>query len=337
MALIGLRYLGSFQKGIHVESEQPRAEIWSRLALYGSDQFVDENLTITKGSINKKELVEYVAVRTRQAVELRTATHQATLLTSPLALYYSFLNLTRACMGILEEKTSTGHGLKFKQEPKILDSKAELISGTFTDYLAANGVPFKPGVTISLEDCLSRVIETSADYFTVAGKPPHAIPVHVEVLRSGRVHLHLRDDWTGGESHFRTRWKDEYPSLASFFELEPSGCVLRVKKSEEPNSLEEVAKLCAKTLEINLIPSQDPLWFIVRQTPSDFLWNRPAYYLVALFILSSIVRYQPELMFQVTSQYSKWGWFLQRFISSAERFYPHFMYNWIQNTVFFFG
>ena len=54
---------------------------------------------------------------------------------------------------------------------------------------------------------------------------------------------------------------------------------------------------------------------------------------MALFILSSIVRYQAELMYQVTSTHSKWDWLLRRFMATAERSYPHLMFNCIHNAV----
>jgi hypothetical protein len=105
---------------------------------------------------------------------------------------------------------------------------------------------------------------------------------------------------------------------------------------KEPDSLDGVASLCTQMLEINLIPSTTPTWFTVRQTNPDLVWPRAAYYFVALFILSSIVRYQPELMYQVTSTHSKWDWLLRRFMATAERFYPHLMFNWIHNAVYSF-
>jgi hypothetical protein len=41
-----------------------------------------------------------------------------------------------------------------------------------------------------------------------------------------------------------------------------------------------------------------------------------------MFILGSIVRYQPELILPVSGSDSETGWLLRRFLSQAERFYP---------------
>jgi len=336
MANSDFRYLGSFQKGISLVSEQPLEDIWSRLSLYGSEEYLNEHLTVTKETISKDNYVNYVAVRMRQAVEFRQATRQTTLLTAPLTLYYSFLNLSRACIAIRDEQFSKGHGLRFKEDTQLLTCRAKLEPGTFTDYLNSTGVPWSPGLEISLDDCLSRVIEISEDYYTATSNPPYVAPIHVEAHRSGMMLLHFREEWVGGEAHFLANWKSDFPSLVASCELASGGCVLKVKQASEPNSLEDVTRLCEEMLETNLISSMEPTWFLIRCTNAYLTWFRSAYYLAALFILSSVVRYQPELMLQVTSTNSKWNWLLRRFIDRAERFYPHLMFNWIMNQVYFF-
>ena len=331
-----LSYSGSFQDGIHLTTENPLEEIWSFLALYGSEEYLREKVTDAK---NKDALADYVAVRIRQAIGLREAAREATLLTSPLTLYYSVLNLTRACMAIREEiLESKHHGLIFKQDPQILLSRAKVTEGTFSQYLKTAGYAGKKGVQISLLDCLSRIIEISNEYSMVAGNPSCACSVWVEAWQSGKTVLHFYPDEVGGEQHFRARWEVEYPGLAPFCELESSGgCKLKIKADKEPNSQQDVASLCSQILEVNLIQTVQPKWFIVRQTNPDLAWPRPAYYFAALFILGNIVRYQPELMYQVTSTHSKWDWFFRRFMVAAERFFPHLMFNWIHKTVYFFG
>lgn len=317
-------------------SEQPLEDIWSLLGLYGSEEYLHENLTLTKGSITKDTLVKYVAVRMRQAIELRIATRQASILTAPLTLYYSFLNLTRASMAIRQEERSVKHGLRFKEDTQILTCHASLEDGTFTDYLKWTGISWKRGLEVSLDDCLSRIIEASQDYYTVTLKPPLVSPVGVEAHHSGKMFLRFHEDWVGGEAHFRASWQDEFPSLVPFCELESAGCVLKVKQDKQPNSLAEVRALCKNMLEINLIPRMEQTWFVIRRTNPDLAWSRPAYYFAALFILGSVVRYQPELMLELTSTNSKWNWFLRRLIDRAERFYPNLMFNWITDQVYFF-
>jgi hypothetical protein len=85
MAIIDSPYLGSFQKGINMTSEDLLEDVWESCRLYGSEEFLRENVTEVK---DMEALADYVAVRIRQANELREASREATLLTAPLSLYY---------------------------------------------------------------------------------------------------------------------------------------------------------------------------------------------------------------------------------------------------------
>lgn len=248
------------------------------------------------------------------------------------------MNLTRACLGIRHDMLeSIAHGLKFHRAQDILACSAEVSSnGTFAEYLKIAGTTPKKGMRISLDDCLARIIEISEDYHTAALKPGFVCPVAIEADHSGRMSLNFHEKVVE-EGRFRTHWELDYPSLVPFCELESSGCILTVKQKMKPNTLEEVSSLCEKMLDIDLIYRMEPIWFAVRHENLDLVWPRPAYYFAALFILGNIVRYEPELMFRVTSAHSKWAWMLQRFISAAERFYPNLMLNRVYDTVVFFG
>ena len=331
------RYIGSFQSGIHLPADNPLEEVWSLWDLYGSNDYLHEHLQVPG---DKKIAVDYIATRIGQSVELRKATRESTLLTAPLTLYYSILNLTRAAIAMLVDVfDSKKHGLLFKPDTEIVSCQAHVTgSGTFIDFLHAAGCSSAKHVQVSLNDCLSRVIETLDDYNKVSPDPPLATAVTVEAYRSGKTFLKFRPHLVGGEEHFRSFWSAEYPSLVTSCDLAPPGtCALRVKSEKEPKTATDVSALCAELLEVNLIPSQHPTWYIIRQTDQNLVWPRPAYYFAGLFILSNIVRYQPESMVDAMAANSKWVWLLRRFLSSAERFYPHLMLNWLNNRVYFFG
>jgi len=86
------RIHGSFQQsGAKLETENPLEEVWSTVALHGSADFLQKHLTPPVGH-SVAPYIQYAGIRARQAVEFREAARQATLLTSPLSLYYSFLN-----------------------------------------------------------------------------------------------------------------------------------------------------------------------------------------------------------------------------------------------------
>jgi hypothetical protein len=335
MAIIDSSYIGSFQSGMPIASENPLEDVWSLLGLYASEEYIKEHIT-TVG--NKGLVSRYVAVRMRQAIELRTATRGATLLTAPLTLYYSLLNLTRAAMAVRNDiLSSKSHGLSFKNESSILKCRAEIKNGTFRDYLKIDGTELPEGIQVSLDDCLSRIIETASDYFNVADNPPLVSPVGVKAYRqSGNMFLKFSDTWID-KDRFHSHWQTDYPTLSDSCDLETEPGCLRVKDSKKPKNLQDVHSICSQILEVNLMPINEPTWFVVRVCDPNIVWPRPAYYLAASFILGNVVRYQPEVMYRITANHSKWGWLLRRFMVAAERFYPNLMLNWIHGTTYFFG
>ncbi|MDP2895806.1 MAG: YaaC family protein, partial [bacterium] len=112
-----------------------------------------------------QRVVKYAVARVRQAVEFRQAACGSSILTSPLALYYSFLNMTRGFLALRQERLpAPDHGLKYHGDSDLLSNSASLRKGTFQDYLDALGARRHSALRISLEDALSRIIELFPDY-----------------------------------------------------------------------------------------------------------------------------------------------------------------------------
>jgi hypothetical protein len=63
---------------------------------------------------------------------------------------------------------------------------------------------------------------------------------------------------------------------------------------------------------------------------------RAAYYYIALFILASTVRYEPEMLVALVNPDSPLGWMVERFLNSAERFFPHLVLHWLFTEPVFF-
>jgi hypothetical protein len=335
-----VQYIGSFQTGLRVESENPLEEVWSRVALHGSDELLQRTFTHTPAlaGLDIKPYVQYAGVRLRQAAEFREAARQATLLTSPLSLYYSFLNLTRACICMHSEvlPSRRHHGLIFESGEDLLSSGAILRPGTFTDYLHEAGYSWRSGKVVSLPDALSRIIEIWTDY-AVYGQESLVVPLDVNAYYSGEVVLRIPRT-AYDLSKASTDWTSELPSL--------SGCCT-VRSGE--NSLEATFKVskrqdasnfCSLRLDPSLLLQADLMsgnrWYLVRQTDPDLVFPRPAYYFVALFILGSIVRYEPELMLDAIAPGSLSGWLLKRVVQASERFFPQLMLNWLEGRTLYF-
>jgi hypothetical protein len=87
-----------------------------------------------------------------QALEIRSAAQSATLLTKPLLMYYSFLNLLRGVMAVDDDLALTkGHGLKYYSGPSLFDNAAVVNTGTFAEYLRACSVVAPSNVRLSPE------------------------------------------------------------------------------------------------------------------------------------------------------------------------------------------
>lgn len=162
---MAFNWIGSFQnESNQYSSEHPIDEVWSRIGRFGTTSFLN-TFRPDKQDIPWDEYLKYAQVRIRQSIEFRIAAQSATLLTSPLPLYYSFLNLTRAFLALGPELMPRSmHGLKFIKADNLLDSKAQLSKGTFTDYLDALSVEWQEGHEITLGDALGHIVELAHDY-----------------------------------------------------------------------------------------------------------------------------------------------------------------------------
>ena len=208
---LNLHYIGSFQDDRQrVICENPLEEVWHEIAHLGTDGFLSKLVPDSK-EIDWDSHRKYAAVRIRQAHEFHGAAQQASLLTGPLPLYYSFLNLTRAFLAIGPEVIPrSGHGLNFIRSGDLLSSRAKLSKGTFTDYLTSQGIAWKEGDEISLEEALGFVIEHADSYQRINASQAFVQPVIVRALMRREVRL----DFRGYPGDFQASWTKDFPSLA---------------------------------------------------------------------------------------------------------------------------
>lgn len=330
-----LQYLGSFQNGRRIDSENPLEEVWSRVAQHGSADFLREIFGAPTGH-SVEPFIEYMGVRVRQSVEFREAARRSTLLTSPLSLYYSFLNLTRACLCMHSDLLfSKGHGLAFQRGKDLLSSEAKIAKGTFTDYLDVVGFPWRKNKRITLSEALSRIVEVRFDYTWPYGRKSLVVPVKVNAYHSGSILLNISKEHYDLSS-VSPGWASEFPSLAGCCRVRPSDNALEVTHTLAKRDIKVVENFCSLRLEPDLIFRDEATWYLVRQTDSELTFPRPAYYFIALFILGSVVRYEPELMLDVVNPDSHLGWLLERIVRAAERFFPQLMLSWLHNNIMYF-
>lgn len=335
---IDLQYIGSFQNGFREWSESPLDDLWKRIALFGYPGHLNSIFKMDGSQEAKAGIEAYAATRLRQCIEFRAAYHASTLLTAPLPLYYAFLNLTRAFLALQTERlpAKKTHGLAFGAATSVLESTATIRDGTFSEWLTALGSSATER-SMTLRECLSYIVEIGHDYSAVLAESPRVVPVHVHAMLSGAVALRFDAHRVGGEEAFRTNWEREYPSLAKSCALDDVvPCALRVKAEIETSSHEAIAQFCQDHLEVNLVPSDHPTWYLLGHGSAPPL-PRASYYLCAAFILSNVTRYEPESLMKLLSEPSSTAWLLERFLTAAERFYPNLVLNWIAKQNWFFG
>jgi len=327
MSRIDLQYIGPLKRGLYQRSENPLEEVWSWIARFGITEWLQRSAKMEKPW---EDWGPYVVARVRQAVEFRTAARDISILTRPLPLYYSLLNLLRGFFAIAEaRKLKTGHGLRFVEEDQanFFDMRAKFIDGTFTDYLDAKNIPHEKGTVITLGQAFSRIIEIG-DKISPSVGPYEVFQVSAEAWLSGKVRLHFHCP-PGEAAHFPTNWQKWFPKLKDLCSLDPPGTVLIVDRpAAETIGREEIVDFFHQTLEVNLSSSiDDSSWFAIRQTDPKLDLPRAACYFIGAFILSSAVRYRPESLLAISNPDSEAGWIVARFLNAAERYFPHLLLN----------
>lgn len=321
MGSLGLSLIGSFQKrtGLLV-SEEPLEESWNRISQVGSAEFIRRTHKSEQPEPEWSKCVDYASVRVRQAVEFRASASSGSVLTSPLPLYYSFLNLTRALLALSHDYIpAPSHGLTFHATEDVLGCSATICNGTFLEYLEKSGVDGAKNVSFSLKTVLSFIPELLTDFrFKFPGEERVA-KVAIKAASGGPVRFHLhslsKEQWEN--------WETLFPNLAAcctVFGSEDQTVLLT--GSEKGMGYGEISDKASDLLWPNLAYSMNPNWFAIQHGKAVPVLPRPAYYYLGMFILGSIVRYTPESLSEAVKPESELLWLLNRFVSLAERFFP---------------
>ena len=334
--MLDLRYTGSFQQGLHLSAENPIEEVWAQVARLGLSEWVRKLIPAAIPPITKpwEEWGSYGVVRVRQAVEFRGASRTGSLLSRPLPLYYALLNLTRGFLAIEKQVKSKGHGLAFSLKDSLLESSATIQEGTFASFIRARDARFEIGDSLTLRDAISRIPELANDLEVLEPTPYNVLPVTIVAHHSGKVLIDVQSRQRTGE--VLTHWAAWFPRLAAEWELSGEGAtVFSPVPSADTSSYQAISALCWRSLEVNLV-SEHPIWFLIVPPNANLILPRSAYYLAAMFILASAVRYEPELVLSLLGPDSTLGWLSGRFLSAAERYFPQLMLHWVQTLPVFF-
>jgi hypothetical protein len=184
------------------------------------------------------------------------------------------------------------------------------------------------GHTVALKTALANIVEINDDYSSLRVGASSVRNVYVDAKMNGAVSLRFLIPQDQVQD-FRGRWGTQFPRLAEVCDLETEGAVLIVKSEVDTSSYDSIASFCYDRLANDMVFGEVPLWHTIDESQVEGRWPRLANYFIALFILGSIARYEPESMLDVVAPDSEMGWFLARFMKVAERYFPQHMLNWI--------
>jgi hypothetical protein len=233
-----------------------------------------------------------------------------------------------------QQIASPAHGLRYESGNTLLDSNAKLQKGTFRDYLLARDCAVDIGTVYSLQDCIRAIAEMAGPWASMGRGWPNVFAVGVDTRDDGSVLLKFH--YPHAVEEFRESWSSWFPKLSASCDLEPTGSVLRVRAAVDTTSREQVRDFLWSNLWVPLDWSDTPIWFAHRRSVASPELPRDAYYFIALFILSSIVRYQPEHLAELQNSESDLSWLLERLLRCAERYFPQLMLHWVVTQPAFF-
>jgi hypothetical protein len=133
---------------------------------------------------------------------------------------------------------------------------------------------------------------------------------------------------------FQRDWETLLPWMKGICELGPEDFTLRVK--DPPGTYDTISTFCEAKLLPDLRGRDDALWYDHVTRDGVAFLPRLAPYLAAMFILSNVSRYEPELLAEPTRELTNAGYALTTFLDSAERFFPQLILGLLYGDPVFF-
>jgi hypothetical protein len=325
-----LYHLGHFEESVSIRTDNPIEEIWS-FFLRNSD------VNYLKKVWTDRTEVEYIYVSMclKQSYEYYVASKGLTLNTKPLLLYYSFLNLTKATLFILnDERPPDYHGLckenlnnDLTSANDILEFSAEINNGVFKKLAEALGFELVLNRRFTLGEFLMNAIELNSDYCNYFSKKPGFIIPKVDAFIDGEIDITISNCVQNQEDGLGEKMINFFNEFSS--EFKESSLVLKKKIELSKIGDKEYDKKACLLLNKYFSYSvfSDGQYYINVNEDDLRMPNALAYFGI-MYILSSIVRYKPDKLHQlINDKDTSVNWLLNKFCSIAERVYPNLMLN----------
>jgi hypothetical protein len=224
-----------------------------------------------------------------------------------------------------EQRPKAHHGLKYVAGSSILQDRAKLQAGFFTQFLAVQQADPSTPASISLEESLLRVPELFTSLTPAQVPRVGVVPFTVSVKTSGKVTLTLDARCFPAGDTAESQVESGQIVVDSMFQVGDTPYELVASVGEGPGADGRAGDLIESFAWPPLNPSSLNVWFLPRSSTS---WPRAAYYFSALFLLCSAVRYNPAELDMLSAGTAELGWQLERFLDAAERYVPQLALTW---------
>lgn len=327
-------YHGAFRRGQTLVTENALEDIWQYVRRYIGSEYATD---IYAGAgidnmLSVQDAIHYALPRFRQACEFRDSARGLSLITKPLPLYYSLLNLTRAFYTMKTGMAAgRSHGLKSGDTEGLLESSASVnkTAGTFRELCTLLGWNDQIPSAFTLKDCLSQIPEICWQFNSPTRGTSLCVPIMADIFASNMQLTFNGDYVSAGE--FQEHWNDAFPGLGPG--KADIGNPTQPKLSLDiglaglnfVDQQDKIIAYCQKHLMDDVVVSHGRNFYLTRRHTGIPYLRREAAYFGAMFILGSIARYQPERLLSLEMEGSETAWFLGKFLAAAERFFPQFM------------
>jgi hypothetical protein len=326
-----LAYVGPYEKFTKIRSDNPIREIWDMLLKHSDINYLSK-------CWEEKDVDDYVYVSNSliQAHEYYNASKVLSLKTRPLLLYYSFLNLTKAILFLIEgRRPSNYHGLckeniekSIEKSEDFLSFSAEVNNGVFYQLAELLGCRIALKSRFTLEDFFSNMIELSPIFSDYFGKKSNFICPEVIGYTNGELKISFNKE-------ILNIYDIKYDDLIAIFDkefkvhVEEKDIVFLRKICEEGEGFNIFYQRATEILENYMsysIFDDGQYYFSYINTESKI--HGALGYFGTMYLLSSIVRYKPEHIYKLLDEKNiSINWFFGKICDIAERVYPNMMLN----------
>ena len=326
---MALKHIGKLERYYRIHSENPLEDIWNDIL-----RLTDFHYLAPRWKDHSEAEMITVVTLLRQAYEYYIASKSTSLLTRPVLSYYSFLNLAKALIFLVNDRPpSEFHGLcRHEMTETLLDVSVASNNGVFLELGSVYGAALSSGHRFSLEDFVLNCVELRFPYQEYFSKSPSIVSPYVDVYTDGRIVM----TFTFGMLQCNTLEEglatlNERTALIEDFvvvDAQPSDreIVLQSKtKTPHPNLHTTGSVLMDRHCTTSVLESDE---YCININSEEKRLPGALAYFGTMFLLSCIVRYAPmHIDAFVNAKQSSVSWFFRELCERAERAFPNLVLN----------